>query len=137
MKRMALIKSGAVINLAAWDGVSAWDPVGAGECDSLVDVTSQPAVAIGWTYSGGVFGAVTPAPVPDPAGFILAVFSDSSIPIATRNSLVPWKTAIQDYISQPALITSAWQDLVASLAISSANQATIHGYAVQFGIPGI
>lgn len=137
VKRIALLKSGVVVNLAAWDGASAWDPVAAGQCDSTVDVTLQPAVQIGWTYANGSFAAVSPPVTPDPAGFMLAIFGDGSIPIATRNALVPWKTAIQDYISQPALIASAWNDLVASLAISAANQAAIHGYAVQHGIPGI
>lgn len=137
MKRMAMIKAGVVANLAAWDGTSPWDPVSAGLCDALVDVTGQPTVRIGDAYANGTFTPGATTTTPDPAGFMLAIFSDGSIPIATRNALVPWKTAIADYLGRPPLIASAWNDLVASLAISAANQATIHAYAQQFGIPGI
>jgi hypothetical protein len=53
MKTMALIINGTVVNIAMWDGVSQWAPV----CDSMVDITAQPQVAIGWTYDGTNFSS--------------------------------------------------------------------------------
>lgn len=51
MKRIAVIKNGAVINIAVWDGVSVWSPSG----DQTVDVTARPEIGIGWTYDGANF----------------------------------------------------------------------------------
>jgi hypothetical protein len=89
-----------------------------------------------------VFDAHAPAsyvpPIdPDPAGFVLALWSDPSIPIGTRNALVPWKTAIADHLDRPDLIAAAWAELCATLPIRSVDQDTIHGHAARYGIPGI
>ena len=139
MKHIAMIKAGVVVGVALWDGVRPWDPVAGGLCDSTADVTSaSPRPGPGWTYSGGVFADPGPsASGPDPIGFVRAVFEDSSIPIATRLALVPWRPAIEENLSAPPLISGAWAALVAEYAISPANQATVRGYAATFGIPGI
>jgi len=50
MKRIAMIDSGAVFNVAIWNGTDDWKP----NC-KLVDVTDQPHVEIGYTYENGVF----------------------------------------------------------------------------------
>ena len=136
MKKLALIKSGVVENIALWDGSTSYDPVSAGLCDISVDVTDL-SVKIGDTYANGEFTS-TPYPIiPDPQAFMASVFADGSIPITTRLQLVPWKTAISDNLDNEAVITAAWDDLVTALSISTDNQTTIHNYAVAFGIPGI
>lgn len=47
MHQMAMIQNGLVINVAAWNDVSPWNPPGY----TIVDVSSQPQVGIGWTCS--------------------------------------------------------------------------------------
>lgn len=54
MKRMAMLQNGVVENIAEWDGVAVWHP---GLQYTLVDITSQPQVDIGWTYDGHQFSA--------------------------------------------------------------------------------
>lgn len=44
-KRMAMVQNGVVTNIANWDGVSTWSPADF----TLVDVTSQKDIDIGWT----------------------------------------------------------------------------------------
>jgi hypothetical protein len=53
MQNIALIINGVVVNIALWDGISLWQP----QCDSIVDITNQPQVQIGWTYDGANFNA--------------------------------------------------------------------------------
>ena len=48
---VALITNGVVVNIAIWDGISLWTP----SCDSIVDITNNPDVQIGWTYDGTNF----------------------------------------------------------------------------------
>lgn len=52
MKRIAMVVNGVVENIAAWDGVATWNP---GNQYTLVDVTAQRNVDIGWVYSSGNF----------------------------------------------------------------------------------
>jgi hypothetical protein len=139
MKRMAMIRSGAVINVAAWDGAAAWDPIGHGLCDTLVDVTGQPTVAIGDTYANGVFTPTPPPVVPDPAGFGLAILYDPTIAVATKNAVLPWIKLLQDQLAVGATgpIAAGWNDLVTGLPISVADHQAIVGYATAHHIPGI
>lgn len=55
MRRIAMIKAGVVMDIAIWNGSSTWTPTGY----TLVDITSQPTVDIGWTYDGTNFHAST------------------------------------------------------------------------------
>lgn len=63
MELMALILSGVVINIVSWDGVSPWTP---DPSYTVVDITSQPQVAIGWSYDGTNFTAPILPPPPPP-----------------------------------------------------------------------
>lgn len=139
MKRMALIRSGTVWTVAAWDGVRPWDPIGAGLCDTLVDVTSQPTVGPGDTYSNGVFTHVPPTLPPDPAGFLRAVVEDATIATATRNALGPWlySLAVAITAGDTGLISTEWNNLVSGLPVSSADRTAIAGYASAHNVPGI
>lgn len=61
IKHMAMIKNGVIENVALWDGVSSWSPPGF----SLVDITAQPSVGIGWTHNGGS-SFTAPVAIPEP-----------------------------------------------------------------------
>lgn len=139
MKRMALIRQGIVWTVAAWDGIQPWDPIGAGLCDTLVDVTAQPTVGPGDTYANGVFTHVPPTPVPDPAGFLRSIVGDATIAVATRNALGPWLYSLAAAIQagDTGLISTEWGNLVSGLPISSADHMTIAGYASAHNVPGI
>jgi hypothetical protein len=56
MKKIAMIRNGIVENVAIWDGISPWNPTDF----ELVEVTDQPQVGCGWSYSEGVFSAPKP-----------------------------------------------------------------------------
>jgi hypothetical protein len=56
LKRMALIKDGAVETIALWDGESLWEPEG---YEAKVDVTDKD-VSIGDLYNGKTFSNSTP-----------------------------------------------------------------------------
>ena len=60
MHKIAMILNGVVENIAVWDGVSQWQPEGF----TLVDVTEEPQVGMGYHYDAGT-GTFTPG-VPDP-----------------------------------------------------------------------
>ena len=63
MQLMALILNGVVVNTVSWDGVSSWTP---DPSYTVVNVTSQPQVAIGWSYDGTNFTAPIAPPSPPP-----------------------------------------------------------------------
>jgi hypothetical protein len=146
MHTVALILDDTVVGLAVWDGVSAWNPVGAGLCSTTVDVTNDPAVQVGSGYSGPTGSLVTggtftapppPAPTPAPGAFLTAIFNDSTLPMAFRLAAAPWLPVLTANMSNPALITQAWQALAAQYSLTSAQQTTVAGYATTYAIPGI
>ena len=140
MKRMAMVLAGVVVGVAAWDGESPWDPVGAGLCDTLVDVTDEPGVGPGSSYSGGAFGpAPAGSPPPDPAGFLRAVTLDAGISVGVRNALGPWLYGLGAAIAvgDTELVSAAWGNLVAVLPIGSADRAAVVAHAQALWVPGI
>ena len=143
---IALILSGNVFCVALWDGVSTWNPIHPGMCDTTVDVTDDPSVQVGSSYAGptgslatgGMFTApAAPDPVPDPASFLMAVFNDGTLPVAFRLAAAPWLPVLTANLANPSLITEAWDSLAAQYSLTSAQQATVAGYATTYAIPGI
>lgn len=53
MKKIAMIKNGIVENISIWDGRSKWSPDGY----TLINITDNPKVDIGWLYDGHIFTA--------------------------------------------------------------------------------
>jgi hypothetical protein len=49
MQKIAMILNDVVVNIAVWDGVSLWQPEGY----TLVDLTHQPQVDMGYRYDAG------------------------------------------------------------------------------------
>lgn len=140
MQRIALLDTtGLCLSVALWDGESAWNPVAAGQCTSTQDVTATPHVAPGWTFAGGSWTAPTPpAPTPDPNGFVTAV-AESGVANATKLAAAKYLAALAAAVAagNTALITALWDLVIAEASISTADQATVHALAVEYGIPGI
>jgi hypothetical protein len=82
------------------------------------------------------FAGFDPA-TPDVGGFGTAIFQDPTLSLALKLELVQWMPLLQQNVANVVFISAAWAGLIASLSISSGNQATIAAYAAQFNIPGI
>lgn len=109
MGSYAVVNGGVVINVVAWDGKADWSP------DTGEVVETNNPVAIGWSYSDGVF---SPPPVPQPSRAELVASAEqeqsSLLEIATAK-IVIWQTKLlagRKLTTSETTQLNAWLDYI-------------------------
>lgn len=88
MGSYAVVNGGVVINVVAWDGKADWSP------DTGEVVETNNPVAIGWSYSDGVF---SPPPVPEPSQADLVARAEqeqTALLEVAATKIVIWQTKL-------------------------------------------
>ncbi len=108
MSNYAIIKSGTVVNIVEWDGVTEWEP---GEGVSAIKVKNGVSVEIGYTYDGSKFIA-PPEPEPTHDELVLESTQTKEQLRATADSTIePLADAVELGIATDEEIASlkAWK----------------------------